>query len=496
MIEIKNISKSFRSVCVLKAINATFYDGEIHGLVGENGAGKSTLMKILSGVYIPDSGIVEIDGEPVAFSTPVDAYNRGIRIVHQELSLIKSLSIAENVFIHKYRNGSFTKIVDRKKLEQEAKQMLREWDIDIDPTEKVCNVSMAVRQLVEIARELSTSGRIIILDEPTSSLTQNEIQHLFRIVRLLKQKNYIVIFISHRLNEVIDLVDRITVLKDGEVMATKATNDLDSSQICNLIAGKDICDLYPKMESTISDVALEVKNLCGEGVNNISFKVRWGEIFGVAGLMGAGRSELIRTIFGANEQYSGEVYLEGRAIRVSHPQEAIDARLGFLTESRADEGIFPDLTVSENMIMINIGKVVERLFLSAAKIRAKTESAVKRLRIVSFDPYRQLISQLSGGNQQKVILGRLLGSNPRILLLDEPTRGVDIGNKTEIHKIMGQFVKDGGAVVMVSSEIDELLGISDRLLVLHEGNYAGEFERKDFNKEAILRCMMGVTKTA
>ncbi|MDR3588477.1 MAG: sugar ABC transporter ATP-binding protein [Negativicutes bacterium] len=494
MLEISGVSKNFGGVRALKNASVTFYDGEIHGVVGENGAGKSTLMKIISGVYGPDCGTIKIDGETVDFGAPVEAYSRGIRIVHQELSLIPSLSVAENVFIHRYRRGGFGKFVARREIERETKKMLAEWDIDVDPGRQVASVSMGVRQLVEIARELSTDGRIIIMDEPTSSLTQNEIVHLFRVVRMLKAKGYIVIFISHRLNEVIDLVDRITVLKDGEVMATRETKELDSNQICNLIAGKNINDLYPKATARMGEVALAGENLSGPGFSNIGFAVRRGEILGIAGLMGAGRSELLRSVFGANPLYAGTIYLNGKATRIRRPQQAIDFGICFLTESRSEEGIFAQLSVAKNIVMINIKEVVERLFLNARIIAEKTARQMKNLRIVSADPQKQLISQLSGGNQQKVILGRLLETRPQILLLDEPTRGVDIGNKTEIHKIMGRFVENGGALMVVSSEIDELVGICDRILILHEGECTGEFCREDFDKEAILRCMMGVAK--
>lgn len=495
MLEIKNVSKSFRGVHALTNVSTKFYDGEIHGLAGENGAGKSTLMKIVSGVYPQDEGVIEIDGVPVDISSPLDAYNHGIRIVHQELSLVRSLSIAENIYIHNFRNGGLS-FVDRKKLERNAKKLLLEWGIEVEPSAKVAEVSMGVRQMVEIARELSTDGRIIILDEPTSSLTDKEITRLFKLIGEIKEKGYIVIFISHRLNEMIELADRITILRDGEMVTTTSTDNLNPSQICKLIACKELDDLYPKVETRIGDVALRVEHLSAPGYENLSFDVRWGEIVSVAGLVGAGRSELIRTIFGANPKTGGAVYYQGEELDNRSPSQAIANQLAFLSESRSDEGIFPEMSVSKNIIVLKMKDILVRKFLSKKRISTKAGRLVEKLNVVTFNPDVQLISQLSGGNQQKAILARLLGSDPKILLLDEPTRGVDVASKTEIHKIMGQFVRAGGAIIMVSSEIDEVIGISDRIVVLHEGEYAGAFERDHFDKEAILRCMMGVKETA
>jgi len=492
MLEVKNIAKHFGGVQALKGVSITFNDGEIHGVVGENGAGKSTLMKIISGVYPPDGGSILLDGQTVHFPTPIDSYNAGIRIVYQELSLIRSLSIAKNMFIHRFRGASAFKFVDEKSVNIDAERMLKDWGINIDPTTLVSQLSMGERQLVEIARELSTGGKVIILDEPTSSLTFKEIDHLFQVVRLLRDRGYIVIFISHRLNEVSELVGRITVLRDGEVMASTETKNLGAEQICRLIAGKDMSELFPKTEAKIGEAALEVNNLSGEGFRDISFKVHWGEILGVAGLVGAGRSELVRSLYGMNDIFHGEVHLDGEKVRLTRPEQAIDKKVGLLTEDRAGEGTFPELSVAKNLVVLKMKEVIQKVFLSEAKINQKAGDLVKKLSIVTYNPRVQLVSELSGGNQQKTVLGRLIGAKPKLLLLDEPTRGVDVNSKTEIHRIMGQFVKEGGAIVMVSSELDELVGVSDRILVLHEGSFMGVFERKDFDKEQILRRMMNV----
>jgi len=496
LLEVVNISKDFRGVHALKSANACFYEGEIHGLVGENGAGKSTMMKIICGLFKPNSGEVRLDGENVAFHSPHDAYTAGIRIVHQELSLVRSLSIAENIYIHKYEKGKFFKTVDRKKLVKDAEKMLEEWGIDVNAAEKVSHVSMGIRQLVEIARELSTGGKVIILDEPTSSLTISEIKRLFEILRKLKDQGLTIIFISHRLDEVIELVDRLTVLRDGEVIGTAPTKDMTPDQICTMIAGTDICNLYPKIESEIKNVALKVNNFSGTGFNKISIDVKWGEIVGLVGLVGAGRSEVCRAVFGLDKIEEGEISLKGKAVSIKRAGDAVKKKIVLLSENREEEGIFPELNVSLNIVMLKIKNILKRLIISKKKTRAVADRMVDKLNVITYNPDQQIISELSGGNQQKVLFARLLALDPEILILDEPTRGVDVQNKTEIHKIMGNFVKDGGAILMVSSELDEVLGICDRVYVLHEGDMVGEFERNEFKKERILRYMMGLERTA
>lgn len=496
MLEVVDVSKEFRGVKALKSANACFYEGEIHGLVGENGAGKSTMMKIICGLFSPTSGQIKMDGEIMSFNSPYAAYNAGIRIVHQELSLIRSLSIAENIFIHKYEKGSFLRNVDRKKLIKDAEKMLQEWDIHIDASEKVSYFSMGVRQLVEIARELSTGGKVIILDEPTSSLTVSEIKKLFQIVRRLRGQGLTIIFISHRLDEVTELVDRITVLRDGETIGTAVTKDMSPAQICKMIAGTDLANLYPKAEAQIGDIALEARHFSGAGFTDISIDVKWGEIVGLVGLVGAGRSELCRAMFGLESHSRGELFIDGQRVALKSAGMAIQNKMALLSENREEEGIFPELSVGYNTIMLKIKNALKGIMLRRPLIKKITLKMVEKLNIATYDPMKQTVSELSGGNQQKVLFARLLSLDPRILILDEPTRGVDISNKTEIHKIMGDFVSEGGAILMVSSELDEVLGISDRIYVLHEGNMMEEVVRDKFEKESTLRSMMGLQKGA
>jgi ABC-type sugar transport system ATPase subunit len=492
MIEIRNISKNFKGVQALKNVSTIFYDGEIHGYVGENGAGKSTLMKIISGVYHSDTGDILIDGQTIIFNNPVEAYNSGIRIVHQDLSLIPSLSVAENIFIHKYRSASIRKIVNRKAIEEDTKKILQEWDIDVDPRTLISELSTGIKQLIEIARELYTKCRIIILDEPTSSLSEKEIKRFFKVLMSLKSKGIIVIFISHRISEVIELADRVTVLRDGEVISTKKAEEFTLGQICNLIAGKDIKELYPKTTAPIGDVAIKIEDLSGERFRNISFQIKWGEIVGLSGLMGAGKTELLRAVFGIDKIKKGKIIFEGSEIQDLTPNKKAKKGIVMLTEDRVKEGIFPELSVSKNMVMIKIKEIMSGIFLDFEKIYQKCKVLVDRLNIVTYNSDVQVISQLSGGNQQKAIIGRLLFSKPKVLLLDEPTRGVDVGSKTEIHNIMGQFIKEGGTILIASSEVDELLGICDNVVVLHEGNFIKTFQRKELNKEALIKCMINI----
>ncbi len=395
MLEIINISKDFRGVHALKNTNATFYEKEIHGLVGENGAGKSTMMKIVCGLFKPTNGHVKLDGKLVTFHTPHDAYKAGIRIVHQELSLIRSLSIAENIYIHKYEKGKLLKKVDRKKLVKDAEKILKEWDIQIDASERVAQVSMGIRQLVEIARELSTGGKVIILDEPTSSLTVSEIKKLFEVVRKLKEQGLTIIFISHRLDEVTKLVDRLTVLRDGVVVGCAPTKDMSPSQICTMIAGTDISNLYPKSEADIGEIALKAENFTGKGFNNISLNVRWGEIVGLVGLVGAGRSEVCRAIFGLDKCYNSILYIKGEKVHIKNTGIAVKKRIALLSEDREAEGIFPELSVALNVIMLKIKNILKNNIINKKLLCSVANEKVEELNIVTFNSEKQIVSELS-----------------------------------------------------------------------------------------------------
>jgi ribose transport system ATP-binding protein len=494
VIEAKDISKHFGGVHALKRVSLEFPSGMIHGLVGENGAGKSTLMKILAGVYPPDEGAIFINDQVIQPRDPKHARDLGIRIVYQELSLVPSLTVAENLYLHRFSKGHLGR-VNRKTLANEARRLLEEWDLEVAPTDRIEQLPMGKRQLIEIAREVAREGRVLILDEPTSSLTNREIEFLFTSLQRLKQIEMSIIFISHRLDEVLRIADAVSVLRNGEMVETVPRQELTPNRIVSLIVGREIKDLYPKANVAIGDPILRLEDLSGKGFTGISLELHRGEILGVAGLIGAGRSELLRSLFGLNPVRAGKVLLDGNPIRMASPPQAIRHGFAMLSESRRDEGIFPELSVGKNLIMMNLARLSTAGWIRRQRVTRAIQDLISRLSIATFNPHRQALSQLSGGNQQKVVLGRLLGADPRILLLDEPTRGVDVGTKAEIHRIMGNFVAQGRGIFMVSSDIPELVGMCDRIIVLHQGSQVGHFWRNQFNEEAILQCAMGLETT-
>lgn len=493
MIEIDRVSKHFGGVQALDDVSFKLDFGIIHGLVGENGAGKSTMMKILAGVYRPDGGRILIEGKEAEFRDPKHAYDMGIRIVYQELSLIPDLTVAENLYLHHFSNGGLRR-VNRKALVAEASNLLQQWGLKLSPADKIDQLPMGQRQLVEIAREVAKEGRVLILDEPTSSLTNKEIDHLFEVLKRLKQENMAIVFISHRLDEVLEIADQVTVFRNGQKIDTVAKVKLTPQEIVKLILGREMNELFPKINVPIGETLLSVRNLTGDGFQNISFDLHKGEILGIAGLIGAGRSELLRSLFGLNKVEEGTILLNEKPIRNANPTEAIRNGFGLLSESRTDEGVFPELSVAKNLIMMSQSQLSTKTWLRKGLVRKKVSELRELLNIVTYNPFHQELAELSGGNQQKVVIGRLLGSNPGILLLDEPTRGVDVGTKAEIHRLTSEFVAQENAIIMVSSDIPELVGMCDRIIVLYQGKQLNTFERQESNKERILQCAMGVTQ--
>lgn len=484
------ISKRFGAVQALDAVDFELRAGEIHGLIGENGAGKSTLMKILAGVYPPDGGSLRLDGKPIRPRDPKQAYDLGIRIVHQELSLVPPLTVAENLFLHEFASGDLGR-VDRKALASRARDLLDAWDLEIEPADRIERLAMGKRQLVEIARELHKQGRILILDEPTSSLTSREIDHLFDVLRGLKEKRVSVVFISHRLNEVLQIADTVTILRNGKRVESCPAARLSMERITALMLGRRMDHLFPELASTCGETILSVAELSGPGFARVSFELRAGEIQGIGGLMGAGRSELLRSLFGLHPIHHGTLKVEGKPVKIRNPKAAVKLGLALLSESRLDEGIFPDLSVSKNLVLMKLEEVAPKGWLRTDLIRQKVSGLVERLKIATYDAVRQNLNELSGGNQQKVVLGRLMGSDPRVLLLDEPTRGVDLGTKAEIHQIMADLAAQGKAILMVSSDVSELVGMCDRILVLHQGREVAHFERGQVGEQEVVRCSMG-----
>ena len=487
ILRMSHISKSFLGVQALSNVQLELRRGEIHALMGENGAGKSTLMKILAGVYHPDSGTIEIDGHPVTIDTPGKAKALGISIIHQELQLAPNLSVAENIFLGREPRfaGSW---LDRRTMNRATQQLLDQVGATFPPTTLVSTLSLAQQQLVEIAKALSEHARMLVMDEPSASLSEREAQKLFEIIRFLRNQGNAIIYISHRMSEVYELADRVTVLRDGQYVGTLVGDAINADELIRRMVGRSLQDLYthdvtPGGNGT---VVLEAKNLLGrQGSNPVSLSLRRGEIVGLAGLIGAGRTELARLLFGVDHSRSGEIIMNGRSITINHPIDAIRAGIGFVPESRKEQGLFLQMAIQENITINAMPRLSVAGLLNRPRLRSVAQKQVESLniRLASLD---QSVINLSGGNQQKVVLARWLTLNPDVLLLDEPTRGVDVGAKAEIYRIMSQLAQAGVAILMISSELTEILGMSDRILVMHEGDIVAELPGRTTTQEEIM----------
>jgi len=495
VLKMEGISKRFPGVQALDNVMLSVQPGEIHGLLGENGAGKSTLMKILSGVYTRDSGHIYLDGKPIEPSNPHHAQMLGITIIYQELNLMPNLTVAENVFIGREPNrGTF---VRWGALRQQTRDLMSNLGVNVAPGVTVRNLSVAEQQMVEIARALSVKSRVIIMDEPTSSLTENEVEHLFSIMRGLKAQGMGVIFISHRMDEIFKICDRFTVLRDGQYVGTKDITSATVDDIIRMMVGRPVSEFFHKEAARLGDVALEVRNLSKEkdpnnpnavGLSNISFNVRAGEIVGLAGLVGSGRTDLARCIFGVDRRTSGEIFINGNRVAVHSPQDAIRAGMGFVPEDRKQQALFLAMSVQDNVKMASFGDVARSGFISGRAQVRHVQDYVKSLsiRLARLD---QQVLDLSGGNQQKVVIARWLALKPRILIVDEPTRGIDVGAKAEVHALMSQLAREGVAILMISSELPEVMGMADRLLVMREGRMVGEVSRAEATPEKMMTLM-------
>ncbi|GGG22976.1 sugar ABC transporter ATP-binding protein [Paenibacillus abyssi] len=494
ILQMKNISKAFSSVVALSDVSLNIKRGEVHALMGENGAGKSTLMKILTGIYQPDRGEIVLKGQKVRFAEPLDAMNAGISIVHQELNSILDMTIAENIFTGREpcrRLG----IVNRKEMRRKTMELFRSVDMAIDPDKKLHELSVAEMQMVEIVKAISYNADIIVMDEPTSAITDREVDKLFEIIRKLTSQGKAIIYISHKMSEIYTICDTITVMRDGTYIDTKSTKELDQQKLISLMVGRNLADMYVRQPSPIGDRFLEVKNLSLNGkFKDINLEVRKGEILGIAGLMGAGRTELVEAIFGARKIDGGEIYIQNQKVVIDSPQKAIERGISLVTEDRKLFGLNLNFSVKDNMTLVNLDRYVR--FGQIVKFKEEREVADRQMKYlnVKASSRNTMVDTLSGGNQQKVVLAKWLLCNPDLLILDEPTRGIDIGAKSEIYKIINQLAHDGKAIIMVSSEMPELLGMSDRVLVLHEGTITGEFSREDFNQESIMECATGFKK--
>lgn len=491
ILKMEGISKSFPGVRALEDVRLELYKGSVHALVGENGAGKSTLMKILGGIYPKDSGTITLRGVNVEFRGPKDAQKQGIAIIHQELNLIPYLSIAENIFIGREflrRTGR----IDWGRLVQESWKYLSQLGIDTDPKVLVKDLGVGEQQMVEIAKALSCDAEIIIMDEPTAALTDQEIAKLHQIIRNLKQKGKAIVYISHKLDEVFAVCDEVSVLRDGKFIGHAPITGIDSEGLIQMMVGRKLEEKFRRALITPGPEVLRVENLTKNGVlNGISFVVKAGEVLGVAGLMGSGRTEMAKAIFGAIKADGGTIYLNNYPVKIKSPRDAVRAGIAYVSEDRKMEGLFLKLSVKHNLSITALQK-----FATAGKINKKAEAEavegyINRLKIKT-PSTKQIIKNLSGGNQQKVVLSKWMLINPKVLILDEPTRGVDIGAKIEIYELINQLKAEGVAIILISSELPEVMGISDRIIVIHEGRVTGEYSHDEASQEKIMRNAVGL----
>jgi ABC-type sugar transport system ATPase subunit len=486
ILEMKNIDKHFAGVHALQDVSLTLKSGEVHALVGENGAGKSTLMKILIGLYQRDKGKIVLRGKDVYFKNVRDAQNAGISMIFQEFNQVKVMSVMENIYLGREpltKTGS----VDTKRMYADSLALLKELGVvNLDPKVKIRDLTVAKHQLVEIVKALSFNAEIIIMDEPTSALSRNEIEYLLTMIRTLREKGKCIVFISHKMEEIYGVCESVTVLRDGKFIFTGKVHDVAEKDLIRMMVDREVNELFPKTECEIGEVVLEVKGLSSEGkFHDVSFDLRRGEILGISGLMGAGRTELVETIVGARKATAGEIYLHGKKIVNHNPGDAIKRGIAMVPEDRKKNGVFLKLSIKDNVLMSAFKKCLQGLFLQKnLELKHFTEYAQKLE--IKYVNSRQVCKNLSGGNQQKVAVSRVLNSDPEIIILDEPTRGIDVKTKSEIHRLMSMLAGQGKAVLMVSSELPEILGMSDRVLVLHEGTQTGILDRKDATADRVM----------
>lgn len=495
----RSITKTFPGVRALDGVSFDLHEGEIHALVGENGAGKSTLMKVLGGVYPHGDygGEILIEGNEQRFTGVRDAEKAGIAVIYQELSLIKDLSVAENIFLG--REPRKWGVIRSEELYRSSRQLLQDLHLDIDPHTPIRNLGIGQQQLVEIAKALSHDARMLVLDEPTAALTDAEVATLFNILNKLRARGVGMVYISHKLDEVFRLSDRITVLRDGKTVGTNTTGEWDEGRVIARMVGREVGDIFPTVDHEHGDIVFEARNITVTDpslpekrlVDGVSFSVRRGEVLGIAGLMGAGRSDLLMALFGAHAgRRSGGIFIQGKSVDVKSPAEAIKHGIGFVTEDRKRFGLVLDQTVLNNMTLAGLPTVSGRFVTSIDAEAAAGERFMKDLRVKAPTVFT-IVGTLSGGNQQKVVLAKWLLTNPRVLFLDEPTRGIDVGAKQEIYAQINKLARSGIAIVLVSSELPEVLGLSDRVLVLHEGRVTGEFTRATASPEKLMACATG-----
>jgi inositol transport system ATP-binding protein len=486
LLAVEGVRKEFPGVVALDDVSFRLRRGTVHALMGENGAGKSTLMKILAGIYTPDRGEVKFKGVDIQLKSPLDALENGIAMIHQELNLMPFMTVAENIWIRREPLTRFG-FVDHGEMNRLTAELFKRLNIALDPQSEVRDLSIANRQMVEIAKAVSYQSDVLIMDEPTSALTEREVAHLFTIIRDLRSQGIGIVYITHKMNELFEIADEFSVFRDGKYIGTHASSEVTRDDIIRMMVGREITQMFPKEEVPIGDVVLSVKDLCLKDVfHDVSFEVRAGEILGVAGLVGSGRSNVAEALFGVTPATSGTIAINGKPVSIGSPTEAIRHRMAFLTEDRKDTGCLLILNILENMqIAVLQDKFVRMGFVDESGVAAQCEEMARKLRVKTPN-LEERIENLSGGNQQKALIGRWLLTKPRILILDEPTRGIDVGAKAEIHRLVTELARDGVAVIMISSEMPEVLGMSDRVMVMHEGRVTGFLDRAEASQIRVM----------
>lgn len=486
LLAMKGIKKSFPGVKALDGVDFELKRGEVHALIGENGAGKSTLMKVLTGIYTKDEGEILFKGQPFHADSPRHAQDLGISIIHQELNLLPDLSVADNIYVTREPRKLRNLIIDDNKMHKLAQQKLDELGLNINSRTMVSKLSVAEKQMVEIAKALIIQSDVLVLDEPTSALTESEVEKLFEIIRKLKAQGTGIVYISHRLEEFEHIVDRVTVLRDGQYVATRNWKETSLNEVITMMVGRPLNEKFPQRDVEIGEVIFEAKNVCrGTSVQNASLTLHKGEILGLAGLMGAGRTEFARSIFGAEPAESGTFLLDGKEIKIHSTVDAIKHGIAYLSEDRKFDGLFLDLQVGENIVMANLPQYATAGVMDDKKCAVDIDKRIKELRIKT-PSSQQVVGNLSGGNQQKVLISRWLCKESRIMIFDEPTRGIDVGAKFEVYNLMNQLAAQGIGIIMISSEMPEVLGMSDRIIVMCEGKVTGELSREEATQEKIL----------
>ena len=492
VLEISGIIKDFPGVRALDGAKLNVYQGKVMALLGENGAGKSTMMKIMTGIYRRDAGIIKHHGKEVEFNGPKESQNAGIAIIHQELNLIDHLSIAENIFLGRELTKGFR--IDWSLMFNEADTILKKLNLKYSSKTLVGELSIGEKQMIEIAKALSQNAKIIVMDEPTDALTDSETNSLFKVIKELVAENKSIVYISHRLKEIFEICDYTTILRDGKFIDEAKVSEITEDYIIEKMVGRKLKDQFPRIDTKLGDISLEVKKLNSKVTKDISFFLRKGEILGIAGLMGAGRTELAKTIYGGFKKTSGEIYIDGKKVEINSPLEGLKNRIAYVSEDRKGDGLLLGLSVKENMSLSSLPKFENNYQkINEDKERLEVEKFIEKFNIKT-PTMDQLIKNLSGGNQQKVAIAKALMTNPKILILDEPTRGVDVGAKKEIYDLINEFKHQGMSIIIISSEMLEILGLSDRIMVMYEQTITGIFSRKEATQEKIMKCAIGIIK--